>query len=510
MTNEIYQLVLVDLVSRDGDAKRKVKSCLLRDAKLSVEESRAAVEDLPKVVAEDSTEEGLIALASRLEHAGGVVRVEPKQPLEPPKRDKVDPDISSINQDWSGHPTRPTSELRDVGALNLQSERKDLETTEVNPEEIEFEPLPDKPPAMAEEPAPIDNSEPVDSGLSFQIDDPEPEELETPEPQGYVLDDELTERAPSAISLDVEAEEVEPLNEAKEFATTPGFEEPPSSFDFTATATEEEQSEETATKSGAFVTQSPEMQRLVEQTAHGESDPNDFDDAETLVIDQEDLDDRMGHQGFQISPLLILALFLAIGFAGVGLWLTLTDTRVEDVDVTSVISKLPKRAEPEFIEPTAIPILNYFGKNQEGVVKIASEFHFKENLCTFATLEITTADPPVSDTEVALGAEVPPWPYKIAVDQLTLESIGNGEFRGEGPAKAYIDYQGQRERIIVDSEVVGTFDSTTQTVRGSILLFRGYNSKMPEESYVVERSEDGEYKLFIKSSFEAELDSEKE
>ncbi|MDC0357623.1 hypothetical protein OAO01_02325 [Oligoflexia bacterium] len=185
---------------------------------------------------------------------------------------------------------------------------------------------------------------------------------------------------------------------------------------------------------------------------------------------------------------------------------------VEDIDAAMLNSmddtqtKTKKKKKTKKKEPAPLPVTIHTGKNSYGDRELGWELALQGNDITEASFKITTAEPPELTPEQIVNSEKRlPWIRKIDIEALKLAKQENGTFKGEAPAKVYLEYDGKRHRISAPAESELEYDLEASTVKGSVSVRSGFATPPEDTNLVAEVPRPGEYRLYVFAEIQAEL-----
>ncbi len=212
---------------------------------------------------------------------------------------------------------------------------------------------------------------------------------------------------------------------------------------------------------------------------------------------------------WSVDFVVCLVLSVAVLLAGNILYFNYVMQREDNVNIENAVAALLSSPISHPAEPIVMmPPANFTGvmsREEYEDKNIEARFVIDRNVVKYAKIVITTPKvPALTPHEIVHGKIRDPWIMKVDVERLGILTLSNGKFQGKGNARIYVDYEGQRRRVLGTALVTGVYDPQRPRIAAEITVFVNYETAPEEEGTSITVDENGEFRLRIKGQVVAE------
>lgn len=156
---------------------------------------------------------------------------------------------------------------------------------------------------------------------------------------------------------------------------------------------------------------------------------------------------------------------------------TLPNVRAADT-ISPVKTTVPsKKAKVAVVEAKPLEVIKLYGENQYADMTISWQLDTDGVSVKASTFSIATPRPPDRTADEVVHNIAPrPWLYKLEIDELAFDLKPDGSFIATGPARAYVQNEAQRNRVVAEVKMVGKMDLAKHQLTSELTVRRGLDS----------------------------------
>lgn len=545
MEEEVFELVFEGPVDSSPETLRKLKSTLITDLSLTIEQARDLFAG-PKSTILKTTDKNLIdSYFNAIKNAGGKVLIVQPNAEEKVSADPIHRDDELWNEELgNGDNLVPHESEEEVNILDLDltaskpptpAPQTPTKAADVTPqaeemdiasllEAVEEEDSPPPPPTSKAAPDPVPaaasapsaspsptKSEPQAFSFSFAEEGqeespvkiaPEPpapkKEVSAPKTENFDFafseaDESKTEAKPT------EAKSTEPKPAMKVDSSSPSQPESPAKSSAPEFETNSAPKEEAKPKAEVVTPPPPKIEAKEATTTQAPSldqtQDEDYLAERARLKRKKKLAKIKGYLEIGV-PVVLGAVILFVGN-----WYYFSRQAAPPlpmVDKSAAALKNEKDLKNEQAPDPNAGIIELEGSATDGEVTLIGNFILDKELFKQFSLVLTTPEPPsLTNEEIVNNQTRRPWLEKITIEDPDLTYEGGGRFRASTPAKVIIEEGGERSRNITTAELRGMLNANLKQVIVEVTV-KSQIDKTDFPNPYLEKIPDGGYRYFIR------------